>query len=175
VVGSTFGRWTVMGPGGVSAHGGTLWNCRCVCGRNKNVDVSTLKNGTSTSCGICCRVKSRKLPQGEAGFRNAVSHYQANAKAHGRTCTLTQDDFKRLFSGNCFYCGAPPSIGRAHGWSRFVYSGIDRIDNSSGYDPDNTVSCCKVCNRAKYNMSQGEFLSWLKRANAYQDGRPVAS
>lgn len=47
--------------------------------------------------------------------------------------------------------------------SCFVFTGIDRVDNTRGYDPDNVVPCCRVCNRAKDVRTKDEFLSWAKR------------
>lgn len=45
-VGATYGRWTVI------AHGGpNKLLCRCECGTERAVDRSSLRNGTSTSCG----------------------------------------------------------------------------------------------------------------------------
>jgi hypothetical protein len=43
---------------------------------------------------------------------------------------------------------------------------VDRIDSGKNYTNDNIVSCCKVCNQAKRDMSISEFYSWVKRISA---------
>jgi len=44
-----------------------------------------------------------------------------------------------------------------------IYNGIDRVDNAIGYLTDNCVACCKVCNRAKLQMSKNEFFDHIKK------------
>jgi 5-methylcytosine-specific restriction endonuclease McrA len=43
----------------------------------------------------------------------------------------------------------------------FIQSGIDRIDNTLGYNIENCVSCCKDCNRAKSDKTLNEFKEWI--------------
>lgn len=31
----------------------------------------------------------------------------------------------------------------------YFYNGIDRLDNTKGYTPENSVACCKHCNSLK--------------------------
>lgn len=45
-----------------------------------------------------------------------------------------------LFQARCWYCG-----------DKYDKLGIDRIDNNTGYEPNNVVSCCTMCNRIKNN------------------------
>jgi len=143
------------------------WLCECSCGRKRSVVTNTLTGGTSTGCGVCERVKSRRFLQGEAGFRNLWSHYQSPNYSTGvRTFLLTESEFRTLVTGNCFYCGVEPFASRATGWSRFVYNGIDRVDNNKGYEPGNVVSCCKTCNQAKCKMSQIDFYAWVRRVHS---------
>lgn len=54
---------------------------------------------------------------------------------------------------------APP----ANGTPEAPYSGIDRLDNSKGYSPDNCVPACQSCNFAKLDQSVEAFLEWAKR------------
>lgn len=42
-------------------------------------------------------------------------------------------------------------------------NGIDRIDNSKNYTPNNCVPCCEVCNKAKRHLSYVEFKNWIQR------------
>lgn len=36
------------------------------------------------------------------------------------------------------------------------------------------VPCCKICNRAKNNMDQREFIEWARKVTNYTVGLPMA-
>lgn len=59
---------------------------------------------------------------------------------------LTFDEFCEAISKNCYYCD---NLLRRK--SR-VGSGLDRINPNVGYQKDNVVSCCKICNWIKSNF-----------------------
>lgn len=91
--------------------------------------------------------------------------YQAksNAKKKGKTFTLTLEQFVLLFdNAKCFYCGNEPS-------------GLDRVDNSRGYEINNVVPCCWACNTIKGNLGIAELRDHLKKMvetlNTVLDGR----
>lgn len=50
ITGKRFGRWTVIEKSGTSKNG-TLWHCKCDCGKEKNILRTSLINGKSKSCG----------------------------------------------------------------------------------------------------------------------------
>lgn len=114
----------------------------------------------------------------KGGNRHAVAKVRHNlvtnqAKKRGLDMTLTNDELTELWAGNCHYCGVKPSnVMRAttkQGAEEvFVYSGLDRLDSTVGYESDNVVSCCKVCNRAKSDLTMAEFLEWIGRVSAQQ-------
>jgi hypothetical protein len=54
-----------------------------------------------------------------------------------------------------------------HSSGNYKYNGLDRVDNNRGYEKDNIVPCCETCNKAKLQMSLGEFLNWIKRVYNY--------
>ena len=49
----------------------------------------------------------------------------------------------------------------------YTYSGIDRVDSNIGYEINNVVSCCNICNRAKSNMKLDEFNEWRMKLAKY--------
>jgi 5-methylcytosine-specific restriction endonuclease McrA len=113
---------------------------------------------------------------GEAAFNKTLRSYRQNAQARGHAWELTKDDFRRLASVDCHYCGAPPGVvakGSARGGD-YVYNGLDRVDNALGYTPENVVTCCKICNHAKVDMSRDEFLAWIARLAKYYFFHPEA-
>jgi hypothetical protein len=65
---------------------------------------------------------------------------------------LTDQQAIEFFNGSCFYCG--------HECSSTNLNGIDRVDNYIGYNIDNCVSCCKMCNHMK---SDGDLLDFICR------------
>lgn len=65
--------------------------------------------------------------------------------------TLMLSDWLRLVGSQCTFCGEQP----AHG--------IDRIhDEDLIYSPENTQSCCAVCNYLKGSLSNAEFNELLR-------------
>eukprot|EP01135_Chromosphaera_perkinsii_P001955 Nk52_evm2s215 gene=Nk52_evmTU2s215 len=80
--------------------------------------------------------------------------YKHNASARKKSFTLTDEQAIALFTSPCHYCGysALPEC----------CNGIDRVDNSGPYSPDNSVSCCSICNRAKGAKHVDEFMGILK-------------
>ncbi len=51
LTGKRFGKLTVIKPGHHDRWGGLFWNCRCDCGRVKDVLACSLNQGRSRSCG----------------------------------------------------------------------------------------------------------------------------
>lgn len=64
---------------------------------------------------------------------------------------LTDDEFYRIVSNNCYLCGKPNSD--------LHINGIDRIDSKLGYTRDNCKSCCSTCNYIKNSYNLKELLS----------------
>ena len=56
--------------------------------------------------------------------------------------------------------------------SKFIYNGIDRIDNSKGYEKYNSVSCCEKCNRMKNILGKAEFIKQCILISKYQIDPP---
>jgi len=50
----------------------------------------------------------------------------------------------------------------------YYYNGIDRIDSSKGYIKDNIRPCCGICNKAKRDLSDSVFKSWIERLIEFQ-------
>lgn len=177
--GQQFGRWTLVQPAG-RKHGHLAWLCRCICGTERVVEARKVQTGRSRSCGCYSAelVALRfALPSGEGGFRRRLRLYRKQAAWRGHTWELSEAQVRGLFNGDCAYCGsAPASVCANYNPGRgpavkcgptLTYNGIDRIDNSNGYTPDNCVSCCEACNRAKATMSVEEFLGWVRRVYAH--------
>ncbi len=101
------------------------------------------------------------------GFRSALNGYKSRSKKYNREWKLTDIDFANITQQNCAYCHTPPSniatVKLAHSEIIYKYNGIDRIDSSKGYLPDNTIPCCHRCNFMKWDSPQEYFFDWIKR------------
>lgn len=113
--------------------------------------------------------RRRSLLPGQAARKAVLADYKKRAETKGLSWNLSEEQFDKLTSGKCNYCGKEPSQTRVNRGKNgsFTYNGIDRVDNSRGYELSNVVSCCKICNRAKDVMSITEFIEWAKRVVTY--------
>lgn len=153
-------------------HGNTKYRCLCECGNQKVISGCNLRLGHTKSCG--CRRwdnfrATRRLRAsaraGESSFNRSIAAYRQRADKAGLSFSLTVEEFRSMTSLRCHYCDAPPSnVSRSyHGNGDYTYNGLDRVNNSIGYIKDNVVPCCEVCNKAKRNMTQEDFLDWASR------------
>lgn len=160
--------FTIVELSHIDHRGRRHYRCKCRCGTIKVVQRSLLASGNTKSCGCWAKesARSRALPHGIASRNLCYAGYRHKAKRAGLEFQITREQFGRTASRNCFYCGALPSnvCKSSHGTGDFVYSGIDKIDPRKGYTINNTVACCHICNFAKSNRSQGEFIAWIHRA-----------
>ena len=158
-IGQRFGKLTVIRFMDTKP-GHARWLCRCDCGNETVVTAGNLLKAVGCGCGqVASRVAGRS--PGETPRLRVLGQYQRNAQRRGLAWEVTDEDFDKLTSSDCHYCGYPPSRiyrGGKYEGGEFVYSGLDRLDNTAGYVAGNVVSCCTDCNRAKSDMSS--TTSW---------------
>ncbi len=160
MIGKRFGRLLALAFAGLNKHSRAIWRCRCDCGKMVTVEGQLLRTKHSQSCG-CYKRDNARLEKGESSFNSLYRVYRNMAKKRGLSFSLTKDEFKSLTKQNCYYCDKNPqqiikAINRNYG--DYVYNGVDRVDNSKGYEPDNVVACCKLCNWMKRDLSQESFV-----------------
>ena len=135
------------------------WVCQCDCG---GIAIRPTYEATKREhCG--CRRKYTL----ERSIAALFTKTKGQATKYGRSFGLSVEQFAKLVCGNCAYCGRCP----ARKFRHFNFNGIDRIDSSLGYIPENCAASCRTCNVAKGEMSVDEFRAWLKRAyeHLFQD------
>jgi hypothetical protein len=74
--------------------------------------------------------------------------YESNARRRSISFSLTLDEFKIFWNKPCYYCAGPIEM-----------VGLDRVDNTKGYEITNVVSCCARCNKMKNDLDQQSFLA----------------
>ena len=182
-IGQTFGRLTIIkkAPTKKRSDGNgtfTYWTCICSCGKEVTTRTNGLVSGNTKSCG-CLIGESQTnkamldYPPGKAGFLRVFRGYEWAAKKRNYSFNLSEEDFSRLTKQNCHYCGSPPkkimSTGCDH--SKYLYNGVDRTDNSKGYEIDNCLPCCEICNKAKGTYTYDEFILWIKRLIKFRNSQ----
>lgn len=167
ISGQNFGRLTVSNQYRIqntNKKSRTEWFCNCECGNNIWIKADSLINGNTKSCG-CFRIEKNRKEYGESSKNRVLRRYKHDAKKRGLEFLLSKEQFLDTISKNCSYCKLPPyniqNDGESYG--EFIYTGIDRIDNSKGYTLENSTSCCRICNMAKGEMTREQFLSHIER------------
>ncbi len=89
-------------------------------------------------------------------INEAFYNYRKSAEKRNYLWNITKEEFEHFFWGECHYCGTNPS------------KGVDRVVNTDGYDKNNCVSCCMICNRAKNDMPIQNFKDWIIKSYNFQ-------
>lgn len=87
---------------------------------------------------------------------NRYNIYKKNAKKRNIDFNLTKEDFYFLTQQKCHYCGDMKE-----------YNGIDRIDSNKGYELNNCVPCCEICNKMKLDYSYDFWIDHMKKVIKY--------
>lgn len=170
MTGQRFGRLLVIQRDGTYLKNRVaVWLCQCDCGNITSVRGTSLRCGTTQSCGCLSKeltLERVRLPKGEANFNALYYCYIKNAKKRGWNFNLSKPFFRHLVIQPCYYCGDSPSNtfrGNKNMNGVFVYNGIDRVQNEIGYVPDNVVPCCSRCNSIKATFSISDFVAHCKK------------
>lgn len=145
-------------------RGNPYYLFKCDCGNETVSNLYHVTSGATTSCG-CYHKERISRPPGQAALTAAYAQYRSNSRKRNLPFQITIEEFKEITAKSCYYCGSPPkNVNKQKGVTgNFVYSGIDREDNTKGYIKDNIIPCCKICNRAKGALSKEDFLSWISK------------
>src|SRR5690606_10907574 len=170
LIGERFGRLLVLD---VSKYDKAFswYTTMCDCGNTVVVNRQRLLSGDKKSCGCLQHdVSSQPKPErraapGFVGFKKLLNRYKRNAERRGLSFELTDDEFRQLTIDECHYCGSEPAQKEydTYKHSFYLYNGIDRKDNSRGYDMKNAVPCCKSCNIAKGTLSAEEYVAHCRK------------
>jgi 5-methylcytosine-specific restriction endonuclease McrA len=141
------------------------YNVKCDCNNELTVIGSSLVSGNTKSCGCLAKeIKaSKRISNNHSEVTAIILGYKRHAESRGFSWLLNRDDVLGIIDKPCFYCLNNPSNVKKTKNSidnGLVYSGIDRINSLLHYTVDNVVSCCRICNYAKSNLTLDEFQEW---------------
>ena len=169
-VGEVCGRLTAVRFHHSDKRHRKYWVCRCECGKEIITHTGSLRSGNTKSCGCLATElrKARRISPQHSDVTAVMLGYKRHAKGRGYAWNLTRQQVQAVIFRPCHYCGAEPGNVKTtkNSLSPLRYSGIDRVDNTRGYEAGNVVPCCTVCNRAKGTMSTTEFAAWAERLHA---------
>src|ERR1700676_289946 len=145
LVGKRFGKLLVKANSGFRKFGNVAWTCQCDCGKECLRSTRTLKTGQSKSCGCYRSYPRPERRLNDTCQRTLFSSYRTSARIRKFDFKLSIEEFKSICSLVCHYCSAAPSREVKYKRDVVLMNGIDRVDNSKGYEISNCVSCCSVC------------------------------
>jgi hypothetical protein len=145
----------------------TYWECLCDCGNTVIKGCKNLEQSTQFySCG--CKLSKDRFSVFYFNKLSPVQQskglyyiYKHEAQKRGYSFNLTPEEFCDITTQNCHYCGIEPKQKfKEHNREVciYYYNGIDRVDNSIGYEFTNCVPSCGVCNRFKYDRTLDDFM-----------------
>ena len=168
LVDKVFGRLKVLSFRG--ARGNVMyWRCICSCGNYVIVSANSLRDGGTKSCGclqkeaasISCKNRAKSFEY--AMLSHIISEMRKSKDKVNKIVELSRSQVLNLIHQPCRYCGdvdtkikmMKDSI--VHFGKEYRCNGVDRVDPSMGYTVDNSVSCCRSCNCAKWDYSLEKF------------------
>lgn len=153
-----------------------VYDCICKCGSIKRFwKFSAIKNQKTCGCGLDEFGFTSKQRR---SIKSRMSGYVNGAKKRGFSWELDYNDFCKISTQKCFYCGSNPKkwdcISNAPSLQKdspnvnpsdyeIYFTGVDRFDTNKGYTIDNCVPCCVYCNRAKSNLNFNDFKEHIKK------------
>lgn len=163
------------------------------CGDNDNINIDRVintENYTLDNCVPCCTIcnhmKSNYSIDKFITHRNRITNfkmsgiilpadndgsmqrdyftYKKSAAERGIEWSLDKADFDILTKSgaSCFFCGDSNNC-----------MGVDRLDNTVGYSATNVASCCKLCNKLKWNLSVDAFIDKCRRGVDWVNLHPI--
>lgn len=147
--GLRFGRLLVIRRDGSNHRRKAMWLCRCDCGNEHRVAGSYLTSGRTTSCGCFQRedLSKRRTKHGACKLRQRWPEYGAWLTMINRCHLPTAQKYRDYGARGISVCHRWRfGDGERSGFECFIADmgrrpdpslSIDRIDNDSGYEPNN--------------------------------------
>src|SRR5688572_15574783 len=100
LIGKTIGQWTILSTSSKESSGGNKYLlCRCTCGREFDVRMSTIITGKSLRCSLCAKAENGKRNRKDdfhVASTYILSQYKSNAKNRGIDFLLSREQLESL-------------------------------------------------------------------------------
>lgn len=167
--GQHYGHWTVLNEAPRRGKYRRMWLCRCDCGNEREIQISALVGGRTTSCG-CKKTETLKRMATKHGLCRSPE-YRAYNHLIDRCYNENDIMFKNyggrgirvcdrwLHSFENFYSDMGPRPSNKHS--------IDRENNDKDYCPEN----CRWATRKQQarNTTRTRKIMWRGEERAYRD------
>ena len=147
------------------------YNVECIhCGKQFLKVLNTAQWKKYNRCSKCNSISDDYF------INSMFTAYKESAKTRKIEFNLSGEDFQKLINLNCVYCGQEPEERKLKTYDKSgnekepytgKVNGIDRVDNSKGYEINNCVPCCKKCNRMKGVLSYRDFKQQISKIYNY--------
>ena len=132
------------------------------CGNEKGKKYRESDRGKETTRKYMQSGRSREV---ERKYRQTIEgkykSHRKDAKRRNYAFNLTLNQFRGIVTQTCLYCGLTSEAGKLNG--------IDRIDNTKGYELNNCVPCCTKCNRMKLDHTVDQFHAQICKIYMHMD------
>lgn len=174
ITGETFNRLTAKEYMYTEKGKSSTWMCQCTCGKEISVELSSLRNGNTQSCG-CLRLE-RTREKNTSHNKSHTSEYYAWDNMKRRCQNKNNPEYKNYGARGIEVCESWSSS-----FENFLEDmgekprknlSLDRIDNDKGYYKENCrwadMSTQAINQRNPNNESTGiRNISYSKRDNLY--------
>jgi hypothetical protein len=163
-IGNEYGLLTVLEFSDKEICDKIHWLCECKCGIQAIVSGADLRSGNTTSCG-CLQTESRYSATRKYSPEDTtwMCMYASHVKSQDRHGYLPYELWRDIVARDCYYCGAAPEIHTRPSGTPVFANGIDRYDNTLGYELSNCVPCCKWDNYRKGSTHGDDYIAGCLR------------
>lgn len=103
LTGMTFGRWNVIRESGKDNSGTIFWYCECLCGNFRDVNGTSLRNGSSKSCGC---IQSQDLTNMIFGRLTVIEYYGTNKQGNYMYLCKCECGNEKIINGSSLTSGS---------------------------------------------------------------------
>ena len=159
--GSKVHNMTLLEYKGQDSDGHASWLCKCKCGNEKIIRLSSLTHGSVRGCGCS------KFSDDHYNYELITSfywkHIQWGAKSRKRLFTIDIKyawDLYEKQNRKCALSGVDITLGQKNQHDKVQTASLDRIDIHLGYIEGNVQWIHKRVNRLKNILTNDELIFW---------------
>lgn len=170
-IGKKFGHLTILSKSNSDKYRRAFVTVQCDCGDIVEKHWQKILKNLTRTCGKCHfryklppNIGITNLPEEIKAkmLKLVYSRMKSEAKRRNRIIDLSFQAVTNFILLPCQSCDDKWSthITTTYNGEKYtlLYNGLDRIDNSRGYVPNNVITLCKTCNRMKLEQNLEEMV-----------------